>query len=343
MVGDSSAFKIRTMKLTLFFSIILMGIKFFAYWLTNSNAILTDALESIINVLAGTFALFSIIFAARPKDENHPYGHGKIEYLSAGFEGGLIFVAGASIIAKSIYAFWHPPEIKSLDIGVWLAGLAGLCNYVMGKYLVVKGKRYNSILMIADGKHLISDTVSSIGLIVGLTVILFTKLYWLDNVIAMIFGAFIFLTGFRLVKVSITSLLDEADYGKLNNLIEILNKNRRTKWIDMHNLRVLKYGSQLHVDCHITLPWYDTLEETHTEVRAVEKLVKDNVDAEIEFFIHSDPCLPASCPICPVKDCRERKAPFVRTLEWTMANMLPDLPHRLNRGETEAPRQELKV
>lgn len=326
---ESGALKIRTMKLTLFFSVILMGIKFFAYWLTNSNAILTDALESIINVLAGTFALFSIIFAMRPKDENHPYGHGKIEYLSAGFEGGLIFVAGAAIIGKSIYAFWHPPEIKSLDIGAWLAGLAGLCNYVMGKYLVVKGKRYNSILMIADGKHLISDTVSSIGLIVGLTVILLTKIYWLDNVIAMVFGGFIFLTGFKLVKVSITSLLDEADYGKLNNLIEILNKNRRPKWIDMHNLRVLKYGSQLHIDCHITLPWYDTLEETHTEVRAVESLVKDNVEGEIELFIHSDPCLPSQCPICPVGDCKERKAPLVRKLDWTMANMLPDRKHEL--------------
>jgi cation diffusion facilitator family transporter len=329
MSADSGALKIRTMKMTLFFSVILMGIKFFAYWLTNSNAILTDALESIINVLAGSFALFSIIFATRPKDENHPYGHGKIEYLSAGFEGGLIFVAGAAIIAKSIYAFWHPPEIKSLDIGAWLAGLAGLCNYIMGKYLVLKGKRYNSILMIADGKHLISDTVSSIGLIVGLTVILLTKIYWLDNVIAMIFGAFIFLTGYKLVKVSITSLLDEADYGKLNNLIEILNKNRRTKWIDMHNLRVLKYGSQLHIDCHITLPWYDTLEETHNEVRAVEKLVKDNMEDEIEFFIHSDPCLPSQCPICPVQDCRERKTAFVRKLEWTMANMLPDRKHEL--------------
>src|SRR6185436_15446438 len=115
-------------------------------------------LESIINVVAGLFALISLSIAVRPKDENHPYGHGKVEYLSAGFEGGLIFLAGIAIIAKSIYGLFHPAEIKSLDIGAWIAGFAGICNYVMGTLLVRYGKKHNSVLLIADGKHLVSDT-----------------------------------------------------------------------------------------------------------------------------------------------------------------------------------------
>jgi cation diffusion facilitator family transporter len=293
---------------------------------------LTDALESIINVVAGLFALFSLSVAIRPKDENHPYGHGKIEYLSAGFEGGLIFLAGAIIIGKSIYGFFEPSEIHALDRGALIAGFAGACNFIMGSILVKHGKKTNSLLLIADGKHLISDTVSSIGLIAGLIIIQVTGKTWLDNVLAILFGAAIFYTGFKLLKVSVTNLLDEADYEKLNHMIQILNESRRPKWIDMHNLRVLKYGTELHVDCHITLPWYDSLEESHAEVNEVEHLLAEKMSDEVEFFIHSDPCLPSSCPICVIDNCPYRKAPFVKRLNWTMANLLPDRKHELTPG-----------
>ena len=119
-----------------------------------------------------------------------------------------------------------------------------------------------------------------------------TALLWLDNVLAIIFGIVIFHTGYKLIRVSVTGLLDEADYEKLEKMIELLNQKRHPKWIDIHNLRAIKYGSQLHVDCHITLPWYDSLEDSHNEVHAVEDLLKSSMDDEIEVFIHSDPCLP---------------------------------------------------
>jgi cation diffusion facilitator family transporter len=321
--------KVRIMQFVLLFSIVLMGIKFYAYYLTNSNAILTDALESIINVIAGAFALFSIYFASIPKDENHPYGHGKMEFISAGFEGALVFIAGVFIIIKAIYGFYHPPEIKALDTGAFLAGGAGLLNYVAGYFLLQRGKKLNSALMTADGKHLITDTISSVGVVIGLIIIHFTHLVWLDNAVAIVFGLFILFTGFKLIRQSVNSLLDEADYEKLGDLIEVLNKNRREKWIDMHKLRTQKFGSQLHVDCHITLPWYDSLEESHAEVSAVERLVQENM-GEVEFFIHSDPCVPpVSCQICPLAACNVRKAEFVKRLEWTMENLLPDEKHSL--------------
>ena len=329
MISESNSFKIKTMRMMLIFSIILMAIKFAAYIITHSNAILTDALESIINVVAGSFALFSIYFAARPKDENHPYGHGKIEYLAVGIEGGLIIIAGGAIFIKSIMSFFHPKVIESVDIGVYISVFAGVSNYVMGTYLIKKGKQHNSALMVADGKHLITDTVSGIGLVIGLGIIYFTKIYWLDNLIAIIFGIYIFITGFKLLKESVNNLLDEADYEQLNKVVAILNTNRREKWIDMHNLRVLKYGSHLHIDAHITLPWYDNLEESHAEVTAVENLITEKLEGEVEFFIHADPCLPLSCPICPIKDCKVRKVGFVKRLDWTLENMLPDQKHRL--------------
>jgi cation diffusion facilitator family transporter len=329
MITEDNTFKIKIMRTMLLFSVILTTIKFVAYITTHSNAILTDALENVINVIAGGFALFSVYYSSQPKDENHPYGHGKIEYLSAGVEGGLILFAGISVIVKAIFNFVHPSTIHSLDIGLYLTVFAGTCNYLMGAYLLKQGKKLNSVLMIADGKHLVADTVSSVGLITGLIIIYFTKIYWLDNMVTIIFGAFILYTGFKLLKESVTSLLDEADYEKLNQVVEILNKNRRDKWIDMHNLRVLKYGSHLHVDAHITLPWYDKLENSHGEVTAVENLIKNKLEGDVEFFIHADPCLPISCPICPIKDCTVRQAEFVKRLDWTLKNMLPDQKHKL--------------
>lgn len=322
--------KIKIMRFVLFSGIVLLILKFTAYFFTHSNAILTDALESIVNVLAGSFALYSIHYASRPKDENHPYGHGKIEFLSSGVEGGMILLAGIGMLFKGGVAFFHKDVIEHADAGAYISGFAGLVNYLLGAYIIKIGKQSHSSVMIADGKHLISDTISSIGLVAGLLIIYFTGLNWIDYVITIIFGAYIVFIGFKLIKESITNLLDEADYDKLQHLIDLLNKNRREKWIDIHNLRILKYGAHLHIDCHITLPWYDTLEESHHEIDQVEKLVKENLDHEIEFFIHADPCLPTSCSICPIKDCKHRKSDFVKQLAWTLDNVLPDKKHQLH-------------
>lgn len=327
--NSSTRLKIRIMKIVLVIGTILLGIKFWAYYLTHSNAILTDALESIVNVLAAVFALYSMYFASRPKDEDHPYGHGKIEFLSVGFEGGMITLAGVAMIIKGIFAFYRKEEVDHADTGAYLSAFAGLVNYIVGIYLIKKGNKFNSPLMVADGKHLVSDTYSSIGLVAGLIIIYFTKINWIDYVITIIFGAVITYTGFKLALESITSLLDQADNSKLDHIITILNNNRREKWIDIHNLRVLKYGSHLHVDCHITLPWYDSLEESHEEVSLLEKLLKENSDHALEFFIHADPCLPSSCSVCVLADCVHRKNNFVKKLDWNLENILPDKKHSL--------------
>lgn len=329
MVQEQWKFKIKAMRSILIISSALMIVKFAAFFITHSNAILTDALESIINVFAGAFALFSLYYSSQPKDSDHPYGHGKIEYLSSGLEGSLIIFSGIAITIKSIYSFFYPVVLHSLDIGLYLTIFAGACNYVMGRYLIRYGQHHQSTAMVADGKHLLSDTISSIAIVIGLLIIHFTKIYWLDSLIAVLAAIYICYTGYKLLKESVTNLLDEADVEKLNMVIGILNKSRREKWIDMHNLRVLKYGTHLHVDAHITLPWYDNLKTSHTEVTLVKNLIKKQLGNELEFFIHADPCLPISCPICVVQNCPVRKAEFVKRLEWTLENLLPDKKHRL--------------
>lgn len=317
------------MFIILLIGIVLMIVKFVTFFITRSNAVLTDALESIINVVAGAFTLYSLYYSSQPKDVDHPYGHGKIEYLSSGLEGSLVFISGLVIIIKSCYSFVYPEHLHSLDIGLWLTLLTGGCNFIMGRYLIHHGKEHNSTAMNAEGKHLVADTISSIGIAIGLVIIHFTRLYWLDGLIAIMASIYICYMGYMLLRESVTGLLDEADVEKLKMVIGVLNKNRREKWIDMHNLRVLKYGAYLHVDAHITLPWYDNLETSHSEVSLVENQIKKHLGDELELFIHADPCLPSSCPICVVQNCPVRKSVFVKQLEWNLENLLPDKKHKL--------------
>ncbi len=315
------------MKLVLYTSFILMALKFLAYYLTNSTAILTDAIESIVNILAGSFALYSLYYAAKPKDEDHPYGHGKIEFLSTGVEGGMVTLAGAAMFIKGFFAFFNPHELQNLDIGLAISVFSGIVNYFLARLLINKGTKFHSTTLIADGKHLLTDTWSSVGLVIGLIIIYFTHLFWIDSLITVGLGALIIYTGINLVKESIFNLLDKADYVKIEHLISVLNSKRNPSWIDIHNLRVVKYGSVVHVDCHMTLPWYYTLEEAHKEVDDLDKLATTEFSHEIEFFIHADPCLPKSCSICEMKDCKVRKNDFVKRLEWNMSNVLPDAKH----------------
>jgi len=321
--------KVRIMQLVLLFSIALMALKFLAWYLTDSNAILTDAFESIVNVVAGTFAMFSMMYAARPRDDNHPYGHGKIEFVSAGFEGALVLLAGCFIFYESIMGFINPHEITQPIVGAWLSAASGFLNFVMGYFLVRRGRKQHSSLMEANGKHLISDTVSSIGLVGGMILIHFTGVTWIDNGLALVLAVYLFYTGYKIVRESLANLLDEQDIEKIEQLVVILNEKRRSVWIDMHNFRVLKYGSMLHVDAHITLPWYQSLEESHAEVEAVQHLMEQEMGAEMEFFIHADPCIEFSCRVCPVEICAHRKHAMEKRLQWTTDNILPDRKHVL--------------
>ncbi|MCB9082287.1 MAG: cation transporter, partial [Lewinellaceae bacterium] len=247
---------LRLPAIILVVGLILMGIKFVAWWLTNSNAILSDALESIINIVAGTFSLFSLYLAGRPRDVNHPYGHGKVEFISAGFEGSLIAIAGISIIGKAGYNLLHPQELAQLDLGLILTGVTGVVNYGMGAMLISKGTRDHSLTQVASGKHLQSDAWSSAGLVLGLGLVYWTKINLLDSVLAIIFAFIIIYTGYKLVRQSVAGIMDEADSELLRELIPFLHQNRSPNWIDIHNLRVIKYGALLHIDCHLTLPWY---------------------------------------------------------------------------------------
>jgi cation diffusion facilitator family transporter len=309
-------------------SIVLMGFKFIAYYLTASNAILTDALESIINVMASGFAFYSIHLSSLPKDKNHPYGHGKIEYFSAGFEGALIVFAGLFIIYQAIHHLFNPQPVTSLPTGMVIIGISALVNGVLGYFLKKKGEELNSLTLIADGKHLLVDCISSLALTAGIALIIFTRLIILDSLLSLLFAGIVLYNGFILIRRSVAGLMDEADTTTLHQLANVLNDHKSKNWIDIHNLRVQKYGADMHIDCHLTLPYYLDLKTVHDEVHQLEEVIKDHFTGNVEVFVHVDPCIPVDCcNYCQVKQCPVRQAQFSKPIPWTIKNLSQNQKH----------------
>lgn len=320
---------LKVQKLIAAISIVLFLVKIIAWYITNSVAILTDALESIVNVVAGLIGVYSLYVSAKPRDIDHPYGHGKVEFISAAIEGTLISVAGFIIIYEAIQNFLHPHAIQKLDWGIMLVAITAFINYVAGTLCTRTGKKNNSLALIASGKHLKSDTYSTIGIIAGLILLYFTNILWIDSAVAMLFAFIIIYTGYKIIRSSIAGIMDEADDELLKELVVKLNENRPANWIDLHNLRIIKYGPTLHMDCHLTVPWYFNVHEAHKEIDALSNLVKKNFGESMELFVHSDGCLDLSCAICIKSDCPVRKHAFAKKIEWTMTNILKNHKHTL--------------
>ena len=316
-------------KLTLVI-VSLFIIKLVAWYYTNSVAILTDTLEYTINVISGFIGLYSLYLSSLPKDRNHPYGHGKVEFLSATIEGTLMVVSGFVIIYEAIDNLKHPHQLKQLDYGIYLVALTGLINYVVGHFSIKNGKKNNSLALIATGKHMQSDTYATLGIVIGLIIIYFTHLIWIDSLVAFIFAFIIIISGYKILRTSIAGIMDEADDELLEKMVGYCNENRRENWVDLHNLRFIKYGGTLHLDCHLTIPWYFNINEGHKEVDELEKIVKSNFGDSVELMVHTDGCLDFSCKICDKKDCAVRKHDFQQKIEWTIENVSIDCKHKID-------------
>jgi cation diffusion facilitator family transporter len=319
--------KKKAILISLCISVVLMLAKFAAYFITHSNAVLTDAAESIVNVLASSFAFYSIYLATLPKDKNHPYGHGKVEFFSAFLEGCLIGIAGIIIIFKSAYNLIYPIAITKLFEGAIIIGFTGLINLTVGYYLIHTGKRHRSITLEADGKHLLADAVTSAGLVIGIIIIYLTEIYWLDSIISILLGIYILYTAYTLTRKSVGGLMDESNTELVKTIINVLQHHREIPWIDVHNLRAQQYGADVHIDCHVTFPYYYDLNRVHHEISQIDALVNANVSHHTELFIHADPCLPACCNYCRVEPCPVRQEAFNGEIRWNLENVTKNQKH----------------
>lgn len=314
-------------------SLLLMGGKFLAFGLTNSVGILTDAMESIVNVIAGFISLYSLYRAAKPKDENHPFGHGKIELISASIEGQLITVAGGIIIYEGVRRFFHPASVEKLDIGILLVAGAGVINYLLGWYSIHTGRKYNSIALEAGGRHLQSDTYSSIGLVVGLILLYLTRMAWIDSALALIFGGIIVWTGISILRKTVANLTDQADRDYLEKMRKTISGHLRPEWIDIHNLKMIKYGSYFYIDCDLTLPWYYNVKQGHKACNTLRETIQEGFSDRVQLTIHTDSCEELHCSHCLMSDCPYRREPFVAPLVYTLKELTQSDEERREHSE----------
>jgi cation diffusion facilitator family transporter len=311
-------------------TIVVFLLKVVTYILTHSLSVLSDSLESVVNIVATIVGSYSLFVASKPKDKDHPYGYGKAEFISAAFQGTLIIGIGCLIIYKAIDSFIHPVSLQNLNNGIWLVVIIAIINLVTALVLNRVGKKNKSLAILASGKLFQIDFFTTAAIAIGFILLLVTGYQKIDTLIALFLGIYVIFDGYKIVRQSLAGIMDEADMILLKEVITEINLSRNAKWIDLHNLRVIRYGSLLHIDCHLTVPWYYNVNEAHEAVDDFAVLIQNKFGDSVEFFVHTDPCMPFSCPICTIENCEQRIAPFEKKLNWNIENVLSNSKHQLS-------------
>lgn len=286
--------------------------KFVAAGLTGSTALLSDALESIVNVVAAALLLYAVYVAARPADRDHPYGHGKVEFFSAGVEGALIAVAAVTIVYQAALDLVRGPDLRRLDLGIGLSAGLALVNAALGVYLVRVGRRTGSEAVVADGRHVLTDVVTTAGVVAGLCAVHATGWPRLDPLVAVAVALSILRTGWVLLRGAVGGLMDEADVRLLAPICAALEREREDSWIDVHSLRSFRSGAVQHTDLHLAVPRYFDADRLHAMSERVTDVIVEAAGRPGDVIVHFDPCRPRQCPGCAVRGCPVRGAPFTR-------------------------------
>jgi cation diffusion facilitator family transporter len=301
-MDDAARFERRAAILSLVVGVALLAVKFFAYFVTGSAAIFSDALESIVNVMASTMALYSIILAHSPADESHPYGHGKVEFLSAALEGGMILLAALVITARAMEQLVRGVQVQKVELGIVLSVAAMLVNAVVGLLLVRAGRRHGSIALEADGKHLLGDAVTTGGVVLALIVVAFTGWRWADPVGAMIVAGYISYLGWGLLRRATAGLMDEQDTEDDRLIRSILDTHlvpEGTKPLicSYHKLRHRHSGRHHWVDVHVVVPAHWSIEKGHGVATQLEQQIVQAL-GEASATTHVEPCVEPDCVGC---------------------------------------------
>lgn len=274
------------MNISLATGVAMLGVKWYAYALTGSSVIFSDAAESVVHVGAVWFAWYAVRETGRPPDHDHHYGHDKISYVSAGVEGGLICVAALIIIGAAIQNLAGGVSLQRLDYGMLLTGGAGAFNAILGLYLVRVGKREGSLAVEANGKHVMTDAWTSAGAVGGLLAAQLTGWHWLDPVFAMLFGANIIREGLRLMRLSIDGLMDKADpnlYAQAEHIIARLCTEHDCTY---HRLRLRTTGNAIHIDYHLLVPDDMRMQDAHTLATGFEDTLCESLGTRCDVFTH---------------------------------------------------------
>ncbi|GMU35522.1 MAG: cation transporter [Planctomycetia bacterium] len=299
----TTALELRAAAASVCVGVVLLALKFAAYLLTGSAAIFSDALESIVNVLASAFTLYAVRLAHQPADEEHPYGHGKVEFMSAGFEGGLILIAALVIAFKSLdVLLFSPMKVEQIGIGLGLVTVAMTANGAVGVYLIRLGRSNGSMALEASGKHLLTDAITSVTVLVALVVIKFTGWTYADPIVALVMAAYIARMGVSLLRRAAAGILDEQDPTDARKLERIMTSHvgpagREPRICSFHKLRHRHAGRYHWVDFHAVVPARLNVEQGHTIASAIEYEIEQKL-GHANATGHIEPCVDADCANC---------------------------------------------
>lgn len=303
-------------------SLAILALKCWAFAQTGSTAVLSDALESIINVLASGVALVVMRAVSEPADLEHPYGHGKLEYFSSAFEGGLIAFAGLAIAVQALLALWGRQVPHNLDMGLWISAGTAALNLILGLYLLSVGKKQKSEALTASGHHVLSDVWSTVGVLAGLALVKWTGLGWFDPLTALVIAFQLSFSGYRIVRRSMGGLIDEVEWPTLRHLAEAFQKNRRPGVIDLHLVKIIRAGRFHHIDCHLVVPEFWHILQTHQLMEDFEDAVVATYPFDGEINFHLDPCYRDYCSICDLPDCPVRAREFSGQRAFTADSLM---------------------
>lgn len=312
---------------------LLFLIKILAYRLTGSHAIFSEAMESIVNVLASVIAFFVISYSSKPADKDHPYGHGKVEYLSAALEGGLIAFAAFMILVKAVEALYERHPLNQLNIGLLLLAATGVINLVMGFYLRHLGRNKHSAALEASGTHLMADFWTTAGVLVGLGIVYFTGIVWLDGIIAIFVSLHLIKEGYELIRKAIGGLLDEEEESLIKEIQSLVNQHFREGIIQVHHVRVMRSGHYHHIDAHVVVPEFWSVEEAHDNTNAYEKMLFKEYTFSGELHFHIDPCRKLYCRFCDLSNCPVRQEAFTGYRQMTVKELTdPEEPKEITKN-----------
>lgn len=269
-------------------ALLTIGLKTWAWRLTGSVGLMSDALESLVNLAGAVMALWMITIAERPPDEQHMYGHGKAEFFASGFEGGLILLAALGIIYAAVERLFNPQPIEQFGLGVAVSAVAAVVNLGTGLVLLAAGRRYGSITLEADAQHLLADVWTSVGVIIGLGAVTLTGWYWLDPVLALAVGVNIVFIGWQLVHRSTQGLMDAAIPADQQSAIEAVLAPYREQGLDFHALRTRQAGVRSFVSMHVLVPGAWTVQQGHDLLERIEAEVRAAVP-RASVFTHIEP------------------------------------------------------
>jgi len=301
---------------------VVLILKAAAYYRAGGAGFLSDASESLLNLLTAAIGLYGTFLARQPRDREHPYGHGKVDDLMSALQamlvgGGGLFLGYAILMGRFERLQYAP---KAIILNALALGL----NLLLSVFLFRGSTHVQSRILRSEAWHLLSDVLTS-GLVIFGTIGVWAG--WpefLDRAIGLLLSVFIVWGAIRLLGHSASRLIDTQDKALFEQVGKALETHRRPGWIDVHNVRIQRYGANLHIDGHVTFPWYWSLQEAHAELKELERILEKVLGTGVEFFWHMDPCEEVCCPYCEVKDCVYRRLPFVRRLPFTAETLYPN-------------------